>query len=402
MKHFPGHGSAPENSHTSAPVSAATADEFATLHLPPFRAAIVAGASGVMLGHFVVPAYDEMHPASQSAAIIEDLLRKDLGFEGLAVSDDLEMSAAAGRAGEIGTATPAQLGEAAVAALAAGCDLLITTGTFERQLVIRQAIVDAVTGGSLSAGAPRPSGGTDPGLEGGPLSASSLSAGGRPRGAPRRNAPGRASARPSGSLYSCPMIRLGVLCTILVVLGLGVAGCSPDTATHPETTNKQSTTKSSTATSTVRSTTTTDSEEALARAVLDKMTVRQKASQVLLLMFSGTTTISDELTEFLNETPPGGLMLFSKNVKSKAQVTALNTLLQKNARKGLPGVSMFIAADQEGGDVQRIREGVPDVPAARTVGTKWTPEKAGEVATQTAKGLRAQGVNMDLSPVATW
>jgi beta-N-acetylhexosaminidase len=196
------------------------------------------------------------------------------------------------------------------------------------------------------------------------------------------------------------MIRLGVLCTILVVLGLGVAGCSPDTATHPQTTNKQSTTKSSTATSTVRSTTTTDSEEALARAVLDKMTVRQKASQVLLLMFSGTTTISDELTKFLNETPPGGLMLFSKNVKSKAQVTALNTLLQKNARKGLPGVSMFIAADQEGGDVQRIREGVPDVPAARTVGTKWTPQKAGEVATQTAKGLRAQGVNMDLSPVA--
>ncbi len=150
VKHFPGHGSAPENSHTSAPVSAATADEFATLHLPPFRAAIVAGASGVMLGHFVVPAYDELHPASQSAAIIEDLLRKDLGFEGLAVSDDLEMSAAAGRAGEIGTATPALLGEAAVAALAAGCDLLITTGTFERQLIIRQAIVDAVTGGSLS------------------------------------------------------------------------------------------------------------------------------------------------------------------------------------------------------------------------------------------------------------
>ena len=64
--------------------------------------------------------------------------------------DDLEMSAAAGRSGEIGTATPVQLGEAAVAALAAGCDLLITTGTYQRQLVIRQAIVDAVTGDSLS------------------------------------------------------------------------------------------------------------------------------------------------------------------------------------------------------------------------------------------------------------
>ena len=149
-KHFPGHGSAPENSHTSAPVSAATVDEFAEVHLPPFRAAITAGASGVMLGHFAVPAYDKLHPASQSPAIIEGLLRGDLGFLGLVVSDDLEMSAAAGRSGEIGTATPVQLGEAAVAALAAGCDLLITTGTYQRQLVIRQAIVDAVTGDSLS------------------------------------------------------------------------------------------------------------------------------------------------------------------------------------------------------------------------------------------------------------
>jgi beta-N-acetylhexosaminidase len=150
VKHFPGHGSAPENSHTSAPVSSATVDEFEEVHLPPFQAAISAGASGVMLGHFVVPAYDELHPASQSPAIIGDLLRGDLGFHGLAVSDDLEMSAAAGRSGEIGTATPAQLGETAVAALAAGCDLLITTGTYQRQLVIRQAIVNAVTAGSLS------------------------------------------------------------------------------------------------------------------------------------------------------------------------------------------------------------------------------------------------------------
>ena len=71
-----------------------------------------------------------------------------LGSKGWWSSDDLEMSAATGRAGEIGTATPAQLGETAVAALAAGCDLLITTGTYERQLVIRQAIVTAVRSGT--------------------------------------------------------------------------------------------------------------------------------------------------------------------------------------------------------------------------------------------------------------
>lgn len=150
VKHFPGHGSAPDDSHTSAPVSDATADEFAVVHLPPFRAAMAAGADGVMMGHFMVPAYDGLHPASQSAAIIDGVLRHDLGFEGLVVSDDLEMSAAAKRAGGVGTATSAQLGETAVAALQAGCDLLITTSTLERQRAIRQALMDAVTEGTLT------------------------------------------------------------------------------------------------------------------------------------------------------------------------------------------------------------------------------------------------------------
>ena len=128
-KHFPGHGSAPENSHTSAPVSSVTLDEFVSVRRPRSGRPSLRRA-GVMVGHFVVPAYDELHPASQSAAMIEGLLRGDLGFQGLVVGDDLEMSAATGRRkGEIGTEHPAQLGETAVAALAAGCDCSITTGS---------------------------------------------------------------------------------------------------------------------------------------------------------------------------------------------------------------------------------------------------------------------------------
>jgi beta-N-acetylhexosaminidase len=149
VKHFPGHGSAPDNSHTSAPVATAGLARFGEVHLPPFRAAIAAGTDGVMVGHFVAPVYDRAHPASQSPAIIEDLLRKDLGFKGLVVSDDLEMSAAVGKNGNVGTAGPAELGRAAVQALASGCDLLITTGTFDRQSAIEQAIVDAVSSGAL-------------------------------------------------------------------------------------------------------------------------------------------------------------------------------------------------------------------------------------------------------------
>jgi beta-N-acetylhexosaminidase len=150
VKHFPGHGSAPENSHTLVPVSPATRADLERTHLPPFKAALAAGAEGVMVGHFVVPAYDELHPASQSRAIIADLLRTDLGFGGLVVSDDLEMAAAAGKAGAVGTASPAELGQAAVTALAAGCDLLITTSTFARRSDIEQAIVEAIKTGTLS------------------------------------------------------------------------------------------------------------------------------------------------------------------------------------------------------------------------------------------------------------
>jgi len=150
VKHFPGHGSAPGNSHTAVPVSTATRAEFERVHLPPFQAAIAAGADGVMLGHLLVPAYDRLRPASQSEAIVKALLRLDLGFTGLAVTDDLEMAAAAGREGQVGTATATELGEAAVSALTAGCDLLITTGTVDRQLLIQQAIVDAVQAGKLA------------------------------------------------------------------------------------------------------------------------------------------------------------------------------------------------------------------------------------------------------------
>ncbi len=150
VKHFPGHGSAPGNSHTTVPVAAATRAEFEGIHLPPFRAALEAGTEGVMVGHFMVPAYDDAHPASQSPPIIESLLRGALGFGGLVVSDDLEMSAAAGRSGAVGASNPATVGLSAVSALDAGCDLLITTGTFDRQLAVRQAIVEAVRDGSLS------------------------------------------------------------------------------------------------------------------------------------------------------------------------------------------------------------------------------------------------------------
>ena len=140
VKHFPGHGSASGDSHRENVISSATQTDFETVHLPPFRAAIEAGAEGVMMAHLVATAYDPERPASQSGVVIGGLLRGNLGFDGLVVADDLEMAAA-------GAAGP---GEAAVAALEAGCDLLISTGTAARQREVLEAIVKAVETGRLA------------------------------------------------------------------------------------------------------------------------------------------------------------------------------------------------------------------------------------------------------------
>jgi beta-N-acetylhexosaminidase len=160
VKHFPGHGSASGNTHGKLVVSNATEAEFETVHLPPFQAAIEAGAEGVMMAHLVAAAYDPDEPASRSDPIIEGLLRGDLGFTGLVVSDDLEMAGATASATTSSTATtsatiapgakaegqpqPTALGSAAVAALRAGCDLLICTGVLARNLEVLDAIVAAV------------------------------------------------------------------------------------------------------------------------------------------------------------------------------------------------------------------------------------------------------------------
>ena len=144
VKHFPGHGSAAGDSHSSVVVSKAGQAEFATVHLPPFKAAMAAGVEGVLMAHVIANAYDPQSPASSSAAIIQDLLREGLGFSGLVVADDVEMVAATGGAG-------IDPSEVAVRELAAGCDLLISTGTVAQQKAMLEAIVQAVETGRLPA-----------------------------------------------------------------------------------------------------------------------------------------------------------------------------------------------------------------------------------------------------------
>jgi len=138
-KHFPNHGPATSDSHVSLPIIRHDAKTLQSYDLPPFDAAVDAGVPMVMVGHLVYPAIDPHNPASLSRDAIS-LLRRDLGFEGVVVTDDLAM------AGAKGGGTPA---EAAVEAVGAGADLLIISSPPQQQAEAYDAVVAAVESGEI-------------------------------------------------------------------------------------------------------------------------------------------------------------------------------------------------------------------------------------------------------------
>lgn len=143
-KHFPGHGDTAQDSHLALPEVHATDAQLRARELVPFRAAIAAGARTVMTSHILVPALDPDAPATFSTAILLKLLRGELGFDGVVVTDALDM---AGASAEIG------MQRAAVRALAAGADLLcLGPATSRWQLdTIEAAIADGVARDALPA-----------------------------------------------------------------------------------------------------------------------------------------------------------------------------------------------------------------------------------------------------------
>ena len=140
-KHFPNHGPATADSHLTLPVVGHDLDTVQSLDLPPFRAAAAAGVPMVMVGHLVYPAIDPERPASLSPAAIR-LLREDVGFDGVVVTDDLNMRGASGG--------PSGVPGAAVAAVRAGADLMIVSGTPQELADAYEAVVAAVESGAIS------------------------------------------------------------------------------------------------------------------------------------------------------------------------------------------------------------------------------------------------------------
>src|SRR5262245_51436524 len=135
-KHFPGHGDTLADSHHDLPLVEHDLARLRAVEFEPFRAAIRAGVPAIMTGHVLVPAVDEDQPGTLSKAVVQGLLRDELGFDGLVFTDDMEMKAVAARM---------PVPQAAVRALAAGCDaVLVCSGDHDLQVATLEAIVRAV------------------------------------------------------------------------------------------------------------------------------------------------------------------------------------------------------------------------------------------------------------------
>jgi beta-N-acetylhexosaminidase len=123
-KHFPGHGDTDTDSHRELPKIDHAWDRLETIELLPFRLAAQASLPMIMTAHVVFAALDATRPATLSEAVVTGLLREQLGYRGVIVSDDLDMKAIAGQMG---------VDAAAVQAIRAGCDVLLLCKDYHQQ-----------------------------------------------------------------------------------------------------------------------------------------------------------------------------------------------------------------------------------------------------------------------------
>ncbi len=135
-KHFPGHGDSSLDSHLDLPIINKDLDELMKIHIKPFMDAIsIFNVDAIMTAHVVYPALDKENPATLSSKILTDFLREKLGFDGVIMTDDMEMKAISDRY------TP---GDASIKALKAGADLILFSHTYSKQVEAYNAVLKAV------------------------------------------------------------------------------------------------------------------------------------------------------------------------------------------------------------------------------------------------------------------
>ncbi|WP_077624526.1 glycoside hydrolase family 3 protein [Sediminibacillus massiliensis] len=140
-KHFPGHGDTSVDSHYGLASVTYDRETLENIHLPPFEAAIEAGVDSIMTAHVIIEAIDPELPATLSEKVLTGLLREELGFDGLIVTDAMSMDAIDEEWGS---------GQAAVMTIKAGADIVMATGTYEEQIETFEALLDAYQTGEIS------------------------------------------------------------------------------------------------------------------------------------------------------------------------------------------------------------------------------------------------------------
>jgi len=141
VKHFPGHGDTSVDSHVGLPTVNHDLDRLNSLELVPFEAAIENNAEAIMMAHILLPKIDSHNPASFSEKIISDLLRKDLNFKGVVITDDITMGAVVNNY---------DIGEVAVKSINAGSDIVLVCHDYLKEEAVIKAIQKAAENGNIS------------------------------------------------------------------------------------------------------------------------------------------------------------------------------------------------------------------------------------------------------------
>ncbi|MGB9728852.1 MAG: beta-N-acetylhexosaminidase [Thermoprotei archaeon] len=135
-KHFPGHGDSSLDSHLDLPIINKDLDELMKIHIKPFMDAIsMFNVDAIMTAHVVYPALDKENPATLSRKILREFLREKLGFNGVIMTDDMEMRAISDRYAP---------GDASIKALKAGADLILFSHTYSKQIEAYNTVLKAV------------------------------------------------------------------------------------------------------------------------------------------------------------------------------------------------------------------------------------------------------------------
>jgi len=141
VKHFPGHGDTAVDSHIGLPVLEHDMVRLQNMELTPFQAAIQEGADAVMLAHILLEKIDSDNPATMSRTIVTDLLREQMGFSGVVITDDLTMGA---------ILENYDVGQAAVQAVNAGVDIILVCHGHQHRVAVLEALRRAVHDGTIS------------------------------------------------------------------------------------------------------------------------------------------------------------------------------------------------------------------------------------------------------------